>query len=170
MESLTTTLVESPRERPVWRVILAGGLLGAILLGTPPARAADSSVPWECSGYSGEAQTRCLHAFIEIQREKIGKLEGELRAQQGTVGQLKEQVDRQSSATTDIQRQLSDRSYAAQSAPYPYPYSYPYAYAYPPAGLSLFFGRPWYGPSYFNRPFFYGPRFRYCRGPWRGCW
>ncbi|MGH7258642.1 MAG: hypothetical protein ACREIM_09690 [Nitrospiraceae bacterium] len=130
----------------------------------------DSAGPWECSGYNGDAHTRCLQAFIEVQRETISKLEGELKSQQGSVNQLREQADRQSAATADLQRQLSETSHAAASVP---PVQF---YSYPPAGVGLYLGSPWYyGSSYFYRPYFgprvffgpryFGPRyFRHCRG------
>jgi hypothetical protein len=132
--------------------------------------AAESTGPWECSGYNGDAHTRCLQAYIEVQREKISTLEGELKLQQGSVNQLKEQADRQSTATANLQRQLSETSRAATAAP-----SFQF-YSYPPAGVGLYFGSPWYyGSSYFYRPYFgprlffgpryFGPRyFRHCRG------
>jgi hypothetical protein len=132
----------------------------------------ESAGPWECSGYNGDAHTRCLQAFIEVQREKIATLEGELKSQQGSVDQLRGPVDRQSAATADLQRQLSETSRAAAAAP---PVQF---YSYPPAGVGLYLGSPWYyGSSYFYRPYFgpraffgpryFGPRyFRHCRG---GC-
>jgi len=137
----------------------------AIVLPFPaPSHAADST-PWECSQYEGEAQTRCLNAFVEMQREKIGQLEGQLQTQQGTVNQLKDQVDRQSAATADLQRQFSDRPPVTTITPIPYGYPYAYSYWYPPTlGLGLYLGRPWtYGAPYAFRPY-WGPR--YYR-PWR---
>lgn len=155
-----------------------------VLLSTHPtarAQSGDAQVPWECSNYSAEAQTRCMQALIDSQREQIGKLQGELKAQQGAMGQLKDQVDRQSAATADMQRQLSQAPAIVQSAPL--------GYAYPPAGvgvypgIGLYIGRPWgwgYGLGYSYGPYFrFGHRpywghrpgyFRGCRGPWRGCW
>lgn len=126
-----------------------------LLLALPVSYAADAQVPWECSNYEGAAQTRCLNAFIDLQREKIGQLEGQLQAQQGTVNQLKEHMDRQSAATADLQRQLSDRSsLSAPLAPYAYSYIYP-----PAIGLGLSLGRPWnYGYPYYFRPYG-GPRY-----------
>ena len=135
----------------------------------------ESAGPWECSGYNGDAHTRCLQAFIEVQRETISKLEGELKSQQGSVNQLREQADRQSAATADLQRELSETSRANAAAP---PVQF---YSYPPAGVGLYLGSPWYyGSSYFYRPYFgprvffgpryFGPRyfggrpFRHCRG------
>ncbi|MFO0706067.1 MAG: hypothetical protein U0412_04355 [Nitrospira sp.] len=120
------------------------------------ALANDQPVPWECSNYSGEAQTRCLNTFIELQREEIGRLKGQLQSQQGTVEQLKQQSDRQAAAVAELQRQ--------QSAPptiVPAP-AYTYSYVYPPTiGLGLYLGRPWiYGPPYYYRPHIYwGPRY-----------
>lgn len=154
-----------------------------ILSGTTSALAqrSDAQVPWECSNYSAEAQTRCMQALIESQREQIGKLQGELNAQQGAMGQLKDQVDRQAAASTDMQRQLSQSPAIVPTSPP--------LYAYPPAGvgvypgIGLYIGRPWgwgYGLGYSYGPYFrfgyrpyWGHRpgyFRGCRGPWRGCW
>ena len=154
MVRLTTTLLESSQERRWrWEILLAWGWGIGLLLSAFPARATEAQVPWECSGYSGEAQTRCVQTLIEIQREKIAKLEGELQAQQATVNQLKEQAGRQAAAPP------------VTVTPGPYAYPYPYTYWYPPAGFSLYFGRPWiYGPPYFYGPsfsFYYGPRLFY---------
>jgi hypothetical protein len=138
----------------------AGSLMFLLLFGALPARSATPQVPWECSTYEGDAQTRCLNTFIEFQRDKIGQLEGQLQAQQSTVGQLKSQIENQAAATADLQRQLSERS-AASVAPIPYPYGYaPYPYLYPPSiGFGFYLGRPWmYGSPFYYRPFG-GPRF-----------
>lgn len=148
----------SQERRWRWKILLAWGLGAGLLLSAFPALATDAQVPWECSGYSGEAQTRCVQSLIEIQREKIAKLEGELQAQQATVNQLKEQASRQTAAPP------------VTVTPGPYAYPYPYTYWYPPVGFSLYLGRPWiygYGPPYFYGPSFsfnygrrfYGPRF-----------
>ncbi|MET0513937.1 MAG: hypothetical protein ABW047_01220 [Nitrospiraceae bacterium] len=130
----------------------------------------ESADPWECSAYHGDAHTRCLQAFIEVQREAISKLEGELKSQQESVNQLKEQADRHRAATANLHRQLSETSRAAASVP---PVQF---YSYPPVGVGLYLGSPWYyGSSYFYRPYFgprvffgpryFGPRsFRHCRG------
>lgn len=146
-----TTAVETFQQQPWLHAMLwAGGLAGFLFLAALPARAASTQVPWECSTYEGDAQTRCLNTFIELQREKIGQLEGQLQAQQGTVGQLKDQVDHQAAATADLQRQLSDRP-TTTIVPSPYPY----VYVYPPSlGLGLYLGRPWiYGSPYYFRPY-----------------
>lgn len=124
-----------------------------------PVMAADEQAgPWECSGYTGEAHQRCVKAYIELQQDKISKLEAELRRQQSSVSELRDQVDRQRATTADLERRLSDRAttnrlYAPPLTPF-----YSYSYSYPPAGLGLYFGSPWYyGPPYLYRPF--GPNF-----------
>ena len=98
-------------------------------------------MPWECSKYTDEAQTRCLNAFIEHQREQIAKLEGQLQAQQDMVGQLKGQVDRQMPPRRHFNSTCTQPPVA--TAVVPPPYVYPYAYAYPPVGFGLYLGRPW---------------------------
>jgi septal ring factor EnvC (AmiA/AmiB activator) len=160
MNSRTTMMAASHLD--FWRsMIVAGGLAAGMVLFTVSSHAASPQVPWECSNYGEEAQTRCLNAFIEHQREQIDKLEGELQAQRETVGQLKGQIDRQSGATADLQQQLS------QSPTTVVPTPYAYTYAYPPVGLGLYLGRPWiYGPPYYYHPY-WGPRFY---GRWGRRW
>ena len=99
-----------------------------------------------------------MKAYIELQQDKISKLEAELRRQQSSVSELRDQVDRQRATTADLERRLSDRAttnrlYAPPLTPF-----YSYSSSYPPAGLGLYFGSPWYyGPPYLYRPF--GPSF-----------
>ena len=152
--------------RPFWYPVLVfTALLAAIdfLSMTGQATASpQQQVPWECSNYTDEAQTRCLNAFIERQQEQIGKLESQIQSQQDIVGQLKGQVERQSAVTAQLQQQLAQPPVTAIVPP---PYMYPYAFAYPPAGIGLYLGRPWIGPGYpgyygyYGRP--WGPRFYY---------
>ncbi len=145
-----------------WFALTAGAVAG-MMLWIATAHASGPQVPWECSNYSEEAQTRCLNAFIEQQRDQISKLEGQLQAQQETVNQLKGQVDRQAAASADLQRELSQRPSTTTIVPTPYAYSY----AYPPIGLGLYIGRPWiYGPPYYYHPY-WGPRFY---GRWGRRW
>lgn len=137
-------------------------VVGAIglrmLLIAIPVHANDSVGPWECSGYSGDAHTRCLASFVETQREQIASLQGKVQAQQETVNQLKAQMDRQASANAAIQPQVLQPPTIVQTVP-PL-YGYPLAYGYPPFGIGVYIGRPWfYGPPYFYRPHFYGPRY-----------
>jgi hypothetical protein len=135
-------------------------VVGVIMNGFS-VEAAGPNVPWECSNYTDEAQTRCLQAFIEHQQEQIGQLEGRLQAQEDLVGRLKGQVDRQTASAAQLQQQLSQPPVSPMVAPPPYVYPYSYAYpAYPPVGIGLYLGRPWGVPGfygYYGRP--YG-------GPW----
>ena len=124
--------------------------LGTILwITTGTSLAAEMQVPWECSGYEGEAQARCLRTFIELQQDKIAKLEGEQLAQTREMTRLQEQVERQASANAEIQQHLANRPTTVVPVPSPLPYWY----AAP--GLSIYLGRPWiYGPPYYTyRPY-----------------
>lgn len=164
MVHLTTDRLESPRQ---WFTVLALGL--SALLVALPVHAAESSSPWECSNYTGDAHTRCLQALIEIQREKISKLEAETRLQQSTVGQLKDQADRQSAITADLQRQMAEQSSSTST----YNYIAPgLLYGYPSVGFGLYLGRPWlYGSPFYGRPYAWGPRYyRPYYGRWHRRW
>jgi hypothetical protein len=133
--------------------------------------------PEECRAYTGDAHLNCLYAYIEIQRSKAGTVEEELKTQKHMLGQLRDQMDRQASASQDLQRRLAERDAPSSSSAsiyipppiypgYGYPgYLYP-GYGYPPPGLSLYlgapgfyYGRPFYGPRFFG-PRFYGHRHR----------
>jgi uncharacterized coiled-coil protein SlyX len=145
--------------RPARQWVLGAIGLGILLIAMP-AHANDSQGPWECSGYSGEAHTRCLASFVEAQREQIASLQGKVQAQQETVNQLKAQMDRQASANAAIQPQVVQPPTVVQTVPPLYGYPPVYAYGYPPFGVGLYIGRPWfYGPPYFYRPYFYGSRY-----------
>src|SRR5215216_3808951 len=65
-----------------------------------PVSAEDSNIPWECSNYRGEAQTRCINGLIEDQQNRIAKLEGELQSQQSQMRNLQDQANQQSKAAT----------------------------------------------------------------------
>lgn len=115
-------------------IVLAGSFV--CILFPLPSMAETLQVPWECSNYTSDAQTRCVNAFMEAQEKKIAELEGKLQAQEEAVGQLKSQLDRQTTTAADLQRQLAERpSTSVLPIPYPYPYSYGY-----PLGLGLGFG------------------------------
>ena len=131
-----------------------GGLsVLAVMLWPLPANATDQVVPWECTGFTGEAQSRCARTFTELQQEKIAKLEKELEIQQRTVQHLQDRVAQQASATADLERKLR-RKQARW-------YRSSFVDIYPPFGLSLGFGRHrHFGRSLFlGRPYYYGPRF-----------
>jgi hypothetical protein len=146
----------------------------------PPASTAEAPSflsPYECRAYSGQAHLNCLYAYIEIQRNKEGKVQQELQAQKESLGQLRDQVDRQQ----QLEQQPASSPPVTAVVPAPiYPPIYGYGYGspgygylglgYSTPGLSLFFGtpglyygRPFYGPRFFG-PRFYGPRFYGPRG------
>ena len=122
-----------------------------IVFSALPLGAEESSVPWECSEYTGEAQSRCVRTLLEIQQDKITQLESQLAEQQSTVSQLKDQVNRQASTTADLQRQLSKQESSRYILP-PVPF-------YPSLGLSFNFGRRGYYGGYYGGGFGYNPPF-----------
>lgn len=149
MARQTTAMAPARTQHFTQSILIAGAAAAALFLASGLAHAENQGVPWECSTYEGEAQTRCLNTFIELQREEIGKLKGQLQAQQGTVEQLKQQSDRQAAATADMQRQLAAPPAIIPAAPYS-----AYTYVYPPAvGLGLYLGRP----GFYGYPYYYGP-------------
>ena len=150
MARQATVMAPSHTQRFTQSILIAGAAAAALHLASGLAYAQNQPVPWECSTYEGEAQTRCLNTFIELQQEEIGKLKGQLQAQQGTVEQLKQQSDRQAAATADIQKQLAAPPTIVPSVP-----SSAYTYVYPPAvGLGLYLGRP----GFYGYPYYYGPQ------------
>ena len=123
----------------------------SVMLFALPVGAIEPTVPWECSGFSEEAQSRCIRALTELQQAKITKIKKDLEVQEQTVQQLQRQVSQQASVTAELERQLADnRSRWDGSSS---------AQVYPPIGLSFRFGRDrflgrslWYGmPRYFAR-------------------
>ncbi|MGC4096970.1 MAG: hypothetical protein QM706_07625 [Nitrospira sp.] len=125
-----------------------------------PSIAETVQVPWECSNYTGDAQTRCVHALLEAQQKKIAELEGKLQFQEGTVSQLKSQLDRQSTATADLQRQLAERP-STSIVPIPYPIVFLWLWLWlspwTVLGFDLSFGSSGMYASPFYRPY-WGPR------------
>src|SRR6185295_9793569 len=146
----------------LWPRLLAGVIGIGMLLAGLPAQASESQAPWECSSYTGDAHTRCVGAYMELQRDQIAALQEKMKAQEETVNRLKAQLDRQASTSSDLQRQLAQRPAVVQAAPP--------IYTYPSVGFGLYLGSPWiYGPPYYYPPFFYGPRY-YGLGYWGHRW
>lgn len=156
----------------VFSFIFACGVGVGLLLSSVPAIAQEPDVPWECSGYSGEAQTRCIKTLLELQQEKMAKLEEQLKAQERTLNDLKEKMERQEAVTgRDAQAYQQDSGYPR--VPYVPAYAYPYGPSYgygqvPPIGIYV--QPPWrypryygYGPGYWGRPGF-GFNFRFGGG------
>jgi hypothetical protein len=140
----------------------------AYLLTPFPSPAEPLQIPWECSNYTGDAQTRCVNALIEAQQKKIAELEGKLQAQEGAVSQLKSQLDRQSTTTADLQRQLAERPANSVTQ---FSYGYPYGYVLPPAlglglGLGLHFGNAGFYASPYDRPYWRHRHFGYWGYRW----
>ena len=136
----------------LWPWVLIGAIGIGIVLAGLPAHASESQTPWECSNYTGDAHTRCVTAFVELQRDQIAALEEKMKAQEETVNRLKDQLDRQASTSADLQRQLAQRPAMVPAAPP--------LYTSPSVGFGLYLGSPWiYGSPYYYSPFFYGPRY-----------
>jgi uncharacterized coiled-coil protein SlyX len=136
----------------LWPQLLIGAIGIGIVLAWVPAQASESQTLWECSSYTGDAHTRCLEGFAESQRDQIAALQGKLQAQQETVKLLKDQLDRQASASAELQRQLAQPPAVVQAIPP--------LYAYPSVGLGLYLGSPWiYGSPSFYRPYGFGPHY-----------
>ena len=135
-------------------VSLGGVCVMGVMLCTLPSGATDPGVPWECTGFAGETQNRCIRTFAELQQEKIAKLEKDLKVQQQTVQQLQQHVAQQASATAELERKLT-RKHSRW-------YGLAFVQIYPPFGHSLRFGRDrflggslFYGTTrYFGPPFF----------------
>jgi hypothetical protein len=134
-------------------LVLMGAIGIGILLAGPTGHASEPQTTWECSSYAGDAHTRCLEAFAESQRDQIATLQEKMQAQQETILQLKDQLDRQTSRSADLQRRLEQPPAIVQTVPAPYFYP---PYVYPPVGLGLYFGHSWtYGLPFFYRPYGY---------------
>lgn len=148
----------SPLPRRLVPLVLCGICL-AFFMDETRAMAEESSVPWECSEYSGEAQTRCMNTLLELQQKRIAELENQLKAQEETVNDLQEKLDRQAAVAKREARTRADKEDSKYSFDsYRYPYSGFYGYRLiPPLGLYL--GPPWrypryygYGPGYWGAP------------------
>jgi hypothetical protein len=142
----------SRKTEELWPQLLIGAIGIAMVVAWVPAQASESQTLWECSSYTGDAHTRCLEGFAESQRDQIAALQEKLQAQQETVKLLKDQLDRQASASAELQRQLAQPPAVVQSVPS--------LYTYPPVGLGLYLGSPWiYGSPLFYRPYGFGPHY-----------
>ena len=148
----------SRKTEELWLQLLFGAVGIAMVVAWVPAQASESQTLWECSSYTGDAHTRCLEGFAELQRDQIAALQGKLQAQQESVKLLKDQLDRQTSASAELQRQLAQQPAVVQAIPP--------LYAFPSMGFGFSLGHSWiYGPSLFYQPYiygthYYGPRHR----------
>jgi hypothetical protein len=160
----TRILQLSPRtSRSTWWLssVLACGIGLGFSVSVPYAMAQETDVPWECSEYSPEAQTRCMKTLVEIQQEKIVRLEEQLKAQEGAVNELKEKMDRQE-AVARHEAQTSKQDPRYPPPPYVPAYAPPYAPAYgyvQAPSIGVYIQPPWrypryygYGPGYWSQP------------------
>jgi len=140
-------------QNSVWTPGLSGVCAMGLMLCTPAAGATEPAVPWECTAFAGEAQARCIQTFVELQQEKIAKLEKDLQVQQQTVQQLEQHVAQQASAIAELERQLTQNRSGW--------YGSPSIHVYPPFGLRLRFGRDRFfgGSVFYGNPQYFGPRF-----------
>ncbi len=131
-----------------------GGICAlAIVFWGGSVRAADQSIPWECTGFAGDAQDRCTRTFTELRQEKIAKLEKELEFQRQKNQQYQQQVVQQASAMARLEKKLTRkraRWYNSSSL-----------HIFPPLGLGLRFGRDRFfgGSLFYGYPRYYSPRF-----------
>jgi hypothetical protein len=127
--------------------------------------AAGFKPPDECQAYTGDAHLNCLYAYIELQKDRLGKIEEQLKDQQSGLRELRDKVERKAESST-IEKAAPlppEREYVPVPTPpmyggfgYGYP---PYYYGYPPVGLGFYFGpRYFYGPRFFG-PRYFGPRY-----------
>ncbi|MCB9775767.1 MAG: hypothetical protein H6750_15780 [Nitrospiraceae bacterium] len=122
----------------MWGVGLWVLMSGAHVIAQAP------NVPWECSGYSGEAQIRCLQVLPDLQQNHIAKLEAQLSAQERTANNLKEKMDRHEAlASRDARVYKPDPRF-----PLPYVPAYASPYAYAPFGIYL--RPPWTVSRYYG--------------------
>jgi hypothetical protein len=157
------TLIQQPLPKTphsTWWLgsVVACGVGLGLFMSSSHVIAQDTAVPWECSEYTGEAQTRCMHTLLELQQEKIAKLEEQLKTQEETVNDLKEKMDRQEAlARREAQANKHDPRYPP--LPYVPAYAYPYGPSYgyaqvPPIGIYL--QPPWRYPRHYGYGFGYG--------------
>lgn len=133
-----------------WVLIVAIGI-GMVLAGLP-ARASEPQAPWECSSYTGDAHTRCVETFAELQRDQVSALQEKVQSQQDSINRLTNQLDHQASKNADLQRQLAQRPAMVPAAPP--------LYTSPSVGFGFYLGSPWiYGSPLFYRPYGFGPHY-----------
>ncbi|WP_447964921.1 hypothetical protein [Nitrospira sp. Ecomares 2.1] len=132
-----------------WVLICGVGV--GLSLNDPQAFAEATTIPWECSGYSGDAQDRCVTTLRELQQEKIDQLAEKLKAQEGIINQLKEKLDRQEALA--LSKAQNSKQNSRYRPPYVSPYAYSYGFSYdyaqfPPIGTYL--QPPWGYPRYYG--------------------
>jgi hypothetical protein len=157
-------LTRSIRSRKLGLSVCMWGIGLWVLMSGSDVIAQAPNVPWECSEYTGEAQSRCMHVLLELQQNHITKLEAQLNAQERTVQDLKKKVDRQESFASRDARVYKPAPRYSRS-----PYVPPYAYA-PLRPFGIYLQPPWtasqyygFGSGYWGQPGL-SFNFRYGRG------
>ncbi len=132
---------------------LSGLCILGMMFWSVSAGAADQAVPWECTGFAGEAQSRCTRTFTELRQEKIAKLEQELKFQEQKNQQIQQQLSQQASTAAKLERKLTRKRSRW--------YNSPSVQIYPPLGLGLRFGRGRFfgGSLFYGNPRYYGRSF-----------
>ena len=103
--------------------------------------------PEECLAYQGDAHLNCLYAYIEIQKDKISKLEKGVQTQKETTEHLHNRLNQQTSITQGLTRQLEDEKNKSQG--------YQFNLRRPYTRFFYQYGSPYnYGP-YWGSPFGY---------------
>ena len=135
-------------------LVMVMGVIAAMVLENPSWSAGFKS-PEECLAYSGDAHLNCLYAYIEIQQDKISKLEKKLSGQQNATQKIQGRLKQQAIRAQALERKIQDQN--TQSGSYRYQGIRPYA------GLYYRFGSPYYYDPYFGPPFGYSYGLYY---PW----
>ena len=135
-------------------LVMVMGVLAGTVLATPSWSAGFKS-PEECLAYSGDAHLNCLYAYIEIQQDKISKLERKLSGQQNTTQELQGRLKQQAFRAQALEKKIQDRK--TQSGGHRHQFIRPYG------GFYYRFGSPYYYDPYFGPPFGYSYGLYY---PW----
>ncbi|MDX1411889.1 MAG: hypothetical protein R3351_07000 [Nitrospirales bacterium] len=126
-------------------VIMMGMLAGTVL--ATPSWSAGFKSPEECLAYSGDAHLNCLYAYIEIQQNKISKLEEKLSDQQNTTQELQGRLKQQTLRVHALERK--NHGQKDKNGRYQFSLIRPYG------GFYYRFGSPYYYDPYFGPPFGY---------------
>ena len=108
MERINTYI--GGRSIPPWfvRLTILICIVGGILW-VGSSWSAGFKSPEECLAYTGDAHLNCLYAYIEIQKDKISKLEKGIQTQKDATQKLQDRVSLQASMTEQLTRQLEDQ-------------------------------------------------------------
>ena len=146
----------APAPSVVSGTVMVVGLLAGMGLVSPSWSAGFKS-PEECLAYSGDAHLNCLYAYIEIQQDKISKLQDKLSGQRNATQELQGRLKQQSVRAQALERKIQNQKDKSGGDRYQYQRIRPYA------GMYYRFGSPYYYDPYFGPPFGYSYGMYY---PW----